>query len=163
MGSFGDLQLTVLLFGTWFAVGLLWLGKRRLPADIALFVFLLMSIVETVLYTAVSLNFGWLSFPDEPKKYAAHLLLRSALWPVIYLYAVRYWLLGGTRLLRWSAVVAAAAARFGLTWASVRLELISLEKVGLLALALSHAALVIAACLAARGFVWYTRGSGVTL
>src|SRR5690606_34548373 len=100
--------------------------------------------------------------PKEPEAFFCNLLLRTALQPVIYVFAATCWLLGVTRLARWAGVVVLAAARVGVSWGAMRIGLMSLEKIGFAPVAAVNVAMTAFACLAAYGFLRYTRGDGVS-
>ena len=157
MRPFDDMLFTFLLFGTWFVIALFWARQPRLPKDVTLFVVMLMSTIETILFTIATMTLRLVSFPDEPEMFVHHLLLRNVLRPTMYLFAVSAWFLSDARWKRWLGCAAVVAGRLLLSWGTERLGILKLEKIGYAHLFLGDILLVALSVLAAYAFVRYTR------
>ncbi|HZG56749.1 hypothetical protein [Paenibacillus sp.] len=158
MRTFDDMLFTFLLFGTWFVIALFWARQPRLPKDVTLFVVMLMSMIETILFTIATMTLRLVSFPEQPEMFVNHLLLRNVLRPTMYLFAVSAWFLSDARWKRWSGCAAVVLGRMLLTWTVERLGILKFEKIGYGHLVLGDIALVALSVLAACAFVRYTRG-----
>ncbi|HZG75444.1 MAG TPA: hypothetical protein VEZ72_06255 [Paenibacillus sp.] len=153
----GNLHFTILLLGSWTVIAVVWAQKRRLPTDVILFVFLLMSILESLLFTTMSMALDWISLPKRTEPFMHHIFIRTALRPALYLIAVSCWVLGRSRLTRWGGAAAVVVVRAAILQASLSLGWIDLNRIDDWQMLALDVALVTFACAAAQGFLRYTR------
>lgn len=155
-----QMEFTWYLLASWAAISLYGAWRSRLALDVSLFVFLLMSIVESNLFTVLTMSLKWVDYKKETEAFINILLFRNVLRPVLYLFAAA----AVVRLQsgrRWAVLAAVLAARMLLTWVSEGAGLMTLVKLNYAHVLLMDAALIAFACLAAVGFLRYTRPKGV--
>ncbi|TLS54202.1 hypothetical protein FE782_02330 [Paenibacillus antri] len=153
----GNMHFTILLLGSWTVFAVVWSQKRRLPTDILLFVFLLMSILESLLFTTAAMSLDWISLPKRMEPFMHHIFIRTVLRPVLYLIAATWWILGRSRLTKWSGVVGVVLARVVLLQIAMSQGWLELKRVNAWHMFGLDVALVLVACLAAQWFLRYTR------
>ncbi len=163
MQSLGNLHFTILLLGSWIVIAVVWAQKRRLSTDVILFVFLLMSILESLLFTTMSMALDWIELPKEKEPFFHHIFIRTVLRPVLYVFAVSCWLLGRSRLSRWGGVAVVVLARVVLLQVAMSLGWVKLIHVNEWHMLGLDIALVAFACAAATGFMRVTRRKEETM
>ena len=153
----GNLHFTILLLGSWTVIAVVWSRKRRLPTDVMLFVFLLMSILESLLFTSMSMALDWIALPKRTEPFMHHIFIRTVLRPVLYLLAVTWWIYGRSFLARWGGAAAVILIRVALLHASVSFGWVDLKRVNAWHMFGLDVVLVALACATGQWFLRRTR------
>jgi hypothetical protein len=156
--SLGNLHFTMLLLGSWTVIAVVWARRRRLPTDVILFVFLLMSILESLLFTTMSMALDWIALPKRTEPFMHHIFIRTVLRPALYLFAVTWWFLGRSRLSRWGGVAVVLLARAALLQVAMSLDWVELKRIGAWHMFGLDVVLVVVACASAYWFQRYAHG-----
>ncbi|MCI3923800.1 hypothetical protein MO973_26590 [Paenibacillus sp. TRM 82003] len=150
------MEFTWYLLASWGVISAYIAWRPKLRNDASLFVFLIMSMAETIQFTMLALELKWIDYLKTPEAFINILLLRNVLRPVLYLFAASAFV-QWTGWRRWSVLLGTLLSRHVVTWLSVRAGLIELVKINDWHVALLDVAHVALACFAAVGFLRYTR------
>jgi hypothetical protein len=156
MLNVSKMEFTWYLLTSWAVASIYWACRPKLNLDIALFIFLVMSIAETVLFTTLTLSLNWITYPKESETFINILIIRHVLKPILHLFAATAILLYQAPWKRWLMYATVLASRTLITWVSVEVGLYRLVKINVFHMFLMDIALVALACTAA---VWFTRFS----
>jgi len=110
----GFYKITFLLLVTLLILAVICLSPRKNSVAVNIFLFLVMSVVETVAFSILTLNLEWIVQSEKPEHFIASIIIRSFTYPLLLVLFGNFAVQSRSARLKWWTAAGVLAAFYSI-------------------------------------------------